>query len=91
MPRIKSAKKALRQSARKRERNVSQMRVLKTTIKQYRKAIEAGNVEEAKSALPKVYKTIDKAAKTNLIKENKANRTKSRLTHLVAKATKASV
>ena len=28
---------------------------------------------------PNLYKTLDKAAKTNLIKKNKANRDKSRL------------
>jgi small subunit ribosomal protein S20 len=98
MPRIKSAKKALRQSTKRREKNITQMRALKTVVKQYRKAVESGNTEEAISGLPKVYKTLDKAAKTSLIKKNKANRMKSRLTrltsakqtHLVAKSTKAS-
>ena len=90
MPRIKSAKKALRQSAKRRVRNISQMRVLKTAVKQYRRAVETGNKEEIESGLPKVYKTLDKAAKTSLIKKNKASRMKSRLSHLVAKSTKAS-
>lgn len=88
MPRTKSAKKALRQSVKKRDHNISQMRVLKTVVKQYRKTVSAGNLEEAAKELPKVYKTLDKAAKTSLIKGNKASRMKSRLTRLVKPAAK---
>ena len=36
-----------------------------------------------------VYKALDKAAKVNLIKKNKASRVKSRLTHLMTKSVKA--
>ena len=82
MPKIKSAKKALRQSAKRKIKNASQMRVIKNTIKQYKKVVSAGNVEEISKELPRVYKTLDKAAKTSLIKKNKANRMKSRLTRL---------
>jgi ribosomal protein S20 len=49
-------------------------------MKDYKKAIEEGQTEEAAAKLPMVYKRLDKAAKTNLIKPNKANRLKSRLT-----------
>ncbi|MDD5099234.1 MAG: 30S ribosomal protein S20 [Candidatus Colwellbacteria bacterium] len=85
MPNIKSAKKALRQSMKRRKRNVTQMDALKNTVKVYRKAIETGNVESAIGDLPKVYKALDKAAKVSLIKKNKADRLKSRLTKLSSK------
>ena len=38
------------------------------------------NTEEAKATLKHVYKVLDKAAKKNVIKDNKANRLKGRLT-----------
>lgn len=66
------------------------MRVLKNVIKDCRKAAETGKSKEATEMLSNVYKTLDKAAKTNLIKKNKASRLKSRLTHLAAKSSKAS-
>ncbi len=79
MPRTKSAKKAFRQSTSRREHNLEKDKVLKSVIKQYKKAAESGNTSEAAEMLPKVYKTLDKAAKTNLIKKNKASRLKGRL------------
>lgn len=80
MPITKSAFKALRQSKRRRERNLKQRGALKDTIKKYKKAVEAGKKDEAAKLLPEVYKKLDKAAKTNIIKKNKASRLKSRLT-----------
>ncbi len=43
------------------------------------KLIEGDKIEEAKKMLPKAYKLLDKAAKVNLIKKNKAAREKSKL------------
>ena len=76
MPITQSAKKALRQNIRRRARNVAQAKVLKETIKKYKKAPSA-------ELLSQVYKKLDKAAKTNLIKRNKAARLKSRLSRLM--------
>ncbi|MDP2704432.1 MAG: 30S ribosomal protein S20 [bacterium] len=80
MPITKSAFKALRQSKRKRAQNLKRQGAFKDVIKKYKKAIEAGKKDEAAQLLPDVYKKLDKAAKTNLIKKNKASRLKSRLT-----------
>jgi len=41
--------------------------------------ISQKKTEEAKKLLPQVYKTLDKAAKTGLIKKNTASRKKSRI------------
>lgn len=90
MPRIKSAKKALRQSEKRRGKNLKKMKALKGAVKTYSKLASAGKIDEAVSSLPGIYKILDKAAKTNLIKKNKANRVKSRLTHRIAKSSKAS-
>jgi small subunit ribosomal protein S20 len=79
MPRIKSAKKALRQSEKRSGENLKKMNSLKTIIKSYKKTLSAGDKETIKSSLSDAYKALDKAAKTNLIKRNKANRLKSRL------------
>jgi len=77
MPIIKSAKKALRQSKRRAVRNVEYKKKIKTTKKGMEKKILAKNLDEAKNDLKAFYKVVDKAAKTNVIHKNKANRLKS--------------
>lgn len=86
MPITKSAKKALRSSARKRERNVSQKETLKKAIKKVQKLIVEKKTSEAKKHFPEVQKLIDKAAKNNLFKKNTAARKKSRLVAMMKKA-----
>jgi len=86
MPIKKSAKKALRQSERRRIRNLQRKRKIKNLIKQVRSLISQKKIEEAKKLLPQIYKLLDKAAKTGLIKENTAARKKSRITKLIAKS-----
>jgi len=53
--------------------------------KQLRKFVVAGKNEEASLLLPRAYKSIDKAAKTRVLKQNMASRKKSRLARLVIK------
>ena len=79
----KSAKKAYRQNLKRREKNARQKQALKKVLKDYRKLISAKNKEAAKNELPKVYKILDKAAKTGVIKKNTASRLKSRLSALI--------
>ncbi|MBI5079151.1 30S ribosomal protein S20 [Candidatus Wolfebacteria bacterium] len=85
MPKIQSAKKALRQNVRRRAKNLKRKADLKSVIKQYKKLIVSGDKEEAKKRLSLVYKKLDKSAKVNLIKKNKSSRLKSRLAKLIAK------
>ncbi len=84
MPITKSAKKALRQSIRRRERNLSTKKNLKEVLKTYKKQVAAKNFDEAKKQLSLVYQKLDKATKTNILKKNTASRLKSRLTKLIA-------
>ena len=76
----KSAKKALRQSQRRKKRNTKKKEGLKTLIKKVKNLLSQKKEGEAKKLLPQVYKLIDKAAKTGLMKKNTASRKKSRIT-----------
>ncbi len=87
MPQTQSAKKALRQNATRRGRNLAKTKAYKTTLKAFRKMV---GTTEAATLLPKLQKTLDKAAKTGAISKNKASRLKSRAAHAMAKSTKAS-
>ena len=85
MPITKSAKKALRQSKKRRQRNLRRLDAMKDVIKQIRKLVAENKKQEAENLLPRAYKIIDKAAKANVIKKNTAARKKSRLTKLINK------
>jgi small subunit ribosomal protein S20 len=85
MPITASAKKALRQSIRRRAQNLGRKDAYKKAVKEYRKLVAEKKLDEAKAKLPAVYKALDKAAKTNAIKKNKASRLKSRLGKLLGK------
>ena len=79
MPKTSSAKKALRQSTKRREVNLDRKKALKLVIKDYQKLVSAKKLDEARTQLSKVFKALDKSAKVDLIKKNKASRLKSRL------------
>jgi len=79
MPITKSAKKAVRQNERRRVHNLQYKNKLKKLVKEARSLILEKKIEEARQLLPQVYKFIDKAAKTGLIKKGTADRKKSRL------------
>jgi len=80
MPITKSAKKALRQSERRRKINAKRKVDLKKVLKEYKKLLESKDKEKAREQLKIVYKKLDKAAKVKIIAKNKAARLKSRLT-----------
>ncbi len=90
MPVTKSAKKALRQSLRKRAHNLFHKKRIKNLIKEIKKLISEKNPQKAKELLPTLYKFLDKAVKENVIKENTANRKKSKITKLIDSALKRS-
>ncbi len=85
MPITKSAKKALRQSKRRRQKNLRQLKAMKDIIKNIRKLALENKKAEVEKLLPQAYKAIDKAAKNGIIKKNNADRKKSRLTRLINK------
>ena len=85
MPITKSAKKALRSSARKRVFNVDRKNEMKEVLKKAKKLISENKKSEVEKLIPEAYKAIDKAAKRGVIKKNNASRKKSRLTAAIAK------
>ncbi|MFH1180856.1 MAG: 30S ribosomal protein S20 [bacterium] len=88
MPITKSAKKALRQSKRRRTKNIKAKNKVKSILKETRSLLSQKKAEEAKKLLSEVYKALDKAAKTGVIKKNTANRKKSRIAKAIAKSQK---
>ena len=77
MANIASAEKQRRQAEKRKARNRAGKSTLRTTLKKARTVIEGGDAD--KETLASSYSTIDKAARKGLIKENTANRYKSRL------------
>jgi len=86
MPITKSAKKALRQNLKRRDRNLLYKNKMKSLIKEVKKLVFQKKIEEAKKLLPKIYKALDKAGKVGVIKLRTAARKKSRITKLVNKS-----
>ena len=82
MPIIKSAKKAVRGSLKKKAFNDRRKRVMKEVIKKIEKVVKTDK-KEAEKMLSVAYQAIDKAAKKGVIKKNNAARKKARLTRLV--------
>ncbi len=85
MPITSSAKKAMRQTKTRNVKNVKQRNAYKAAIKSYKKLVIAQKPDDAQKQLSLAYKALDKAAKTNVISKNKAARTKSRISKLIAK------
>jgi len=83
MPNIRSAKKDLRRSAKRRLRNQAAKSMLKTLVK---KARTAAGTDDAQEALRVACKMLDKAAERGIIHKNQAARRKSRLTRAAASA-----
>jgi small subunit ribosomal protein S20 len=81
VPRIKSAKKRMRQAVSATARNRTQRSQLRSTIKKVRTAA-AGEAADAYAAAVKI---IDRAGRKNLIHRNAAARQKSRLAKLVTR------
>jgi len=70
----------MRADERKRRRNFAIKSSVKTSVKKAEQAFSSGNSEQAVSALREALRMLDKAHQKGVIKENTANRKKSRLT-----------
>ena len=79
----KSAKKALRQNAKRKAHNIIYKDNIKKLVKELKSLISQKKNDEAKKLLPKVFSSLDKAAKVGIIKKNNASRRKSRLSKAV--------
>ncbi|MFH1402366.1 MAG: 30S ribosomal protein S20 [Patescibacteria group bacterium] len=83
MPIIKSAKKALRGSQRKRVFNLRRKKAMKEATKIVRVLVADKKKDEANAKLAIAYKAIDKATKRGVIKKNTASRKKSYLSRTI--------
>lgn len=79
MANIASAKKRARQSIKRRERNVAQRSMVRTTIKKVVKALDAKDKAGAEAAYQAMVPVLDRYADKGQIHKNKAARHKSRL------------
>jgi len=80
MPITKSAKKSLRQNIKRKRENRQKKDRVKEIIKEIKGLASQKKIKEARKLLPFLYKALDKAAKTGVIKKNTASRKKSRIT-----------
>jgi small subunit ribosomal protein S20 len=87
VPNTKTAWKNLRKSEKRRLHNQSIKSATKTEIKKFKKLVDEGMIEEARSYLPRVYKKVDMAVSKGVFHKNKASRIKSRLTNKLNQAT----
>lgn len=84
MPNITSAKKRVRQTAKRRLRNKSYKTRVKNSVKKVLVAIEEKQEKEfVNELLSNAFSVIDKAAKKGVIHRNNASRKKARLTKRV--------
>ena len=83
MAKTKSAEKRIRQSEKRRERNIIVKSQVKTAVKKLLLAVESRNLEKSKVSLEKAISVIDKAAAKGVIHKNTASRKISRLTKKV--------
>ena len=79
MTNIKSAKKRVKVIEKKTLRNNMIKSAYKTAVKKFEQAIEAGNIEEAKTLFSEATKKIDQACTKGVIVKNTAARKKSSL------------
>ena len=74
-----SAKKRVRQDAKRRGRNRWRKEQLKQVVREFGDTLAAGQKDKAAEQLKAVYKRLDKTAAKGTIHKNAANRRKSRL------------
>ncbi len=84
MPITKSAIKAVRQNSARRKRRQPFNTQMKTTIRSFTDLVTEKKIDQAKTMLPKVYASIDTAAKKKIIHKNNASRKKSMLAKMLS-------
>ena len=84
MANIKSQIKRIRTNEKARQRNVAVRSALKTTVRRFRAAADAGDAAAATAALQAAGKALDKAASKGVIHKNQAANRKSGMAKQVA-------
>jgi small subunit ribosomal protein S20 len=81
MANIKSAQKRAKQAIQRRSHNMRLRTEVRTAIKNAKKALAAGNKENAAKALRESQRVIDRIVAKGVLHHNAADRHKSRLAH----------
>jgi small subunit ribosomal protein S20 len=82
---IKSQIKRIRTNEKARQRNKTVKSSLKTSIRRFREAADAGNTDEAGTLLRSASQALDKAASKGVIHPNQAANKKSAMAKRLAK------
>ncbi|MAF80406.1 30S ribosomal protein S20 [bacterium] len=80
MPQLKAAKKALRQSRRRRVVNDRWRDKVRSSIRAVKDAVSAGDTDKAVAAAKSAQSVFDRAVRRNIINKNVAARKKAQLT-----------
>ncbi len=86
MPNIKSAKKRVKVIAKKTLINQMHKTALKTAVKKFEAAVEAGDKTEINALFNNAVKKIDQGVSQGILHKNTAARKKSQLALMLAKA-----
>jgi small subunit ribosomal protein S20 len=89
MPNLKAAKKDLRQSKKRQERNELTYTKLRDLMRQTRKSADAKDVKKTEELVKSAIKTLDKAVKKGFMKKNTVSRRKSILARRLNETKKA--
>jgi small subunit ribosomal protein S20 len=85
VPQTRSAKKHLRQTAKRTLRNKVYKSRIKTVIRKVRLAVDEGRAEDARLSYREASSLLDKAVAKGILHKNNAGRRKSRLSLQVGK------
>ncbi|MBR7142414.1 MAG: 30S ribosomal protein S20 [Clostridia bacterium] len=80
MPNIKSAKKRVLVNQTKLAQNKAARSALKTAVKKFDSAVQAGDAAAAQEVYRQTVKTVDQAASNGIIPKNRASHIKSKMT-----------
>ena len=83
MPHTSSAKKALRQDAKRRDRNKAVKKAIKSQIKKFLAVVKEGTAEQKQAEFIAAVKKLDKAGVRRVIHPNAAARKKSQLARML--------
>jgi small subunit ribosomal protein S20 len=86
---IKSQIKRIKQNEKAHQRNKAVKSALRTHVRKFRQAVEAGNVEEATVALQVASRQLDKAVSKGVIHKNQAANRKSAIAKRLAELQEA--
>jgi len=85
MPNIESAKKRMRQSVVRRDRNRGRRSALRTSLRKLNESIEAGDMERVRESWRDAQALLDRSAQRGVIHRNQAARKKARLSRRISK------